>query len=164
MGLFMGSAISPPCATIYLEFFVTHVYEKLMPDHLKATIWVRYVDDVFNVYHGSDEDFKRFFDLLNSWDNYIKFTYEESVTGVEIGLGEDVVEALPFLDLVVTRHLDRGTNTLSNKLAIYRKPCHKGSYIHYLSCQPVSVKKSVVRSIFLRAFRYCDTVFMNREI
>ena len=79
-------------------------------------------------------------------------------------MGEDVVEALPFLDLVVTRHLDRGTNTLSNKLAIYRKPCHKGSYIHYLSCQPVSVKKSVVRSIFLRAFRYCDTVFMNREM
>ena len=163
-GLFMGSAISPPCAMIYMEFFETHVYEKLMPDHLKATIWDRYVDDVFNVYHGSDEDFKRFFDLLNSWDDYIKFTYEESVTGVEIGLGDDVVEALPFLDLVVARHLDSDANTLSNKLAIYRKPCHKGSYVHFLSCQPVSVKKSVVRSIFLRAFRFCDTVFMDKEI
>ena len=64
----------------------------------------------------------------------------------------------------MTRHLDRPTSTLSNRLAIYRKPCHSSSYIHYLSAQPVSVKRSVIRSIFLRAYRYCDPLFLNNEI
>ena len=135
-----------------------------MPEHLKTTVWDRFVDDVFAIYRGSDDDFRDFFVLLNSFDPFIEFTCERSRTGVECGLGDEVVEALPFLDLVVTRHLDRISNTLSNKLAIYRKPCHSGSYIHFLSCQPIFTKKSVIRSIFLRAFRYCDAVFLDMEI
>ena len=102
--------------------------------------------------------------LLNSYDPFINFTCERSCPGVESGYGEDVLETLPFLDLMVVRHLDRGSNTLSNKLAIYRKPCHSGAYIHSLSCQPISTKKSVIRSIFLRAFRYSDAIFLDREI
>ena len=126
-GLFMGSSISPPCAMMYLEHFETNIYEKEMPEHLKTTVWDRFVDDVFAIYRGSDDDFRDFFVLLNSFDPFIEFTCERSRTGVECGLGDEVMEALPFLDLVVTRHLDRRSNTLSNKLAIYRKPCHSGS-------------------------------------
>ena len=149
---------------MYLEHFETNIYEKKMPEHLKTTVWDRFVDDVFAIYRGSDDDFRDFFVLLNSFDPFIEFTCERSCTGVECGLGDEVVEALPFLDLVVTRYLDRRSNTLSNNLAIYRQPCHSGSYIHFLSCQPIFTKKSVIRSIFLRAFRYCDAVFLDMEI
>ena len=135
-----------------------------MPEHLKAQVWDRFVDDVFAIYRGSESDFEEFFTLLNSWDRHIQFTCERSYTGVECGLGDRVVEALPFLDLMVTRHLDRDSETVSNKLAIYRKPCHSGTYMHYMACQPVSMKRSVIRSIFLRAFRYCDAEFLNREL
>ena len=105
-----------------------------------------------------------FLNKLNRLDDCIKFTCEMSKPGTEYDLGDDVVEAIPFLDLLVTRHLDRQTSTLSNKLAIYRKPCHSSSYVHYLSVQPVSMKRSVIRSIFLRAYRYCDPLFLDNEL
>ena len=140
-GLFMGSSISPPVTMgAYMEY---------MPSRLKASVWERFVDDCFVVYEGSDAQFDIFLNKLNRLDDHIKFTCEMSKPGSEYDLGDDVTEAIPFLDLLVTRHLDRHTGTLSNKLAIYRKPFHSSSYIHYLSAQPVSMKRSVIRSIFL---------------
>ena len=73
----MGSSISPPCAMMYLEYFESNLYETKMPRHLKAAVWDRFVDDVFAVYCGSEQNFKDFFDLLNSFDPYIKFTCEK---------------------------------------------------------------------------------------
>ena len=61
------------------------------------------------------------------------------------------------------RFKDPVTNTFSNKLAIYRKPCHKSSYIHSLSSQPTSIKRAVIRNMFLRAYRYCDSLFLESE-
>ena len=135
-----------------------------MPNNLKATTWERYVDDIFVVYDHSDREFEQFFKLLNGYDPDIKFTCERSRPGVECGYGPEAVEALPFLDCMVIRYLDRSSNTLSNRLSIYRKPSHSGSYIHSLSVQPVSTKKSVIRSLFLRAYRYCDALFLDAEL
>ena len=116
------------------------------------------------MYRGSEEDFETFLDLLNNLDSSIKFTCERSTPGTEFGLDQGAIEAIPFLDLPVVRYLDGQTNTLSNKLAIYRKPCQSSSYIHFLSAQPVSTKRSVIRSISLRAYRYCDKLFLDREL
>ena len=119
---------------------------------------------MFPGYRGSEEDFETFLDLLNNLDSSIKFTCERSTPGTEFGLDQGAIEAIPFLDLLVVRYLDGQTNTLSNKLAIYRKPCQSSSYIHFLSAQPVSTKRSVIRSIYLRAYRYCDKLFLDREL
>ena len=139
-GLFMGSSISPPLAMMYLEYFESHLYELSIPDDIKATEWKRFVDDCFIVYEHSEDDFRKFLGMLNNLDPYIRFTCETATTGEEIGLSSEVLEALPFLDLMVIRHLDRTSNTLSNKLNIYRKHCHSGAYIHAFSCQPTSIK------------------------
>ena len=80
-----------------------------------------------------------------------------------MGLNSEVVEAFPFRDLVVTRCLNPQSNTLSNRIGIYRKACHKGSYVHAFSSQPTAVKRAVIRNMFLRAFRYCDTLFLKAE-
>ena len=80
-----------------------------------------------------------------------------------MGFSSEIVEALPFLDLMVLRYLDQQSNTLCNKICIYRKPCHSGSYVHAFSSQPTSVKRAVIRGMFLRAFRYCDTIFLEAE-
>ena len=160
----MGSPISPPLAMLFLEHFEKHIYESKMPNHLKATEWARYVDDIFVVYEHSDKEFDEFFRLLNSYDPNIKFTCERAQPGWERGYGPEVVETLPFLDVLVIRYLDRQSNTLSNKLSIYRKPSHSGSYMHSLSEQPLSTKRSVIRSLFLRAYRYCDTLFLENEL
>ena len=163
-GLFMGSSISPPLAMMYLEHFEKHLYEVEMPNNIKPTEWKRYVDDSFIVYEHNEESFDSFFNKLNALDPYIKFTCEEAVSGENAGFNSDVSEALPFLDLMVTRHRVGTSNDFSNKLSIYRKPCHSGSYIHSLSSQPTSTKRSVIRSMFLRAFRYCDSIFLEEEI
>ena len=100
---------------------------------------------------------------LNTLDPYIKFTCEQAKPGIEVGLSSDVLEALPFLDFLVMRHMDPITNALSHKLGIYRKNCHSASYVHSLSNQPTSVKRAVIRNMFLRAYRYCDSLFMELE-
>ena len=162
-GLFMGSSISPPLAMMYLEYFESHLYELNIPDNIKATEWKRYVDDCFIIYEHSEDDFQKFLSALNTLDPYIKFTCERASTGQDMGLSSDVIEALPFLDLMVIRHLDRESNTLSNKLCIYRKPCHSGAYIHAFSHQTTSIKRAVIRNMFLRAYRYCDNLFLEAE-
>ena len=160
----MGSSISPPLAQLFMEYFESELYDKLIPDNIKPVEMKRYVDDCFVIYDKSDEDFIKFFELLNKLDEHINFTYEMSKPGVDIGLPDEVLEVLPFLDLKVIRYLDRDSNTISNKLSIHRKDSHSGSYIHFLSSQPTSTKKAVIRNMFLRAYRYCDNLFQCYRI
>ena len=100
---------------------------------------------------------------LNALDPYIKFTCEMSKPGVDVGLPEAVVEALPYLDLMVMRFRDRTTGVITNKLSIFRKACHSGSYVHALSNVPTVIKSSTIRNMFLRAYRYCDSLFLEAE-
>ena len=148
---------------IYLEYFETHLYGPSIPDNIKPKEWKRYVDDCFLIYEHSDESFNEFLSLLNTLDDHIKFTCERSKPGVESSFPGLVIEALPFLDLMILRCLDRRSNTLSNKICIYRKACHSGSYVHAFSSQPISVKRAVIRNMFLRAYRYCDILFLEAE-
>ena len=74
-------------------------------------------------------------------------------------LPDNVMESISFLELNVLR-LSNGSLTFT----IYRKPCHVGNYIHAYSHQPVSQKRSVIRSLFLRAYRYCSSRFMQAEL
>ena len=60
-------------------------------------------------------------------------------------------------------YLDRETSVITNKLSIYRKACHSGWNVHILSNVPHSVKLSTVRNMFLRAYRYCDSLFLAAE-
>ena len=83
--------------------------------------------------------------------------------GTEVNLPEEVIEALPFLDLMVMRYRNPETGAISNKLAIFRKACHSGSYVHSQSNVATSIKLSTIRNMFLRAYRYCDNLFLAAE-
>ena len=83
--------------------------------------------------------------------------------GIEVNLPEEVIEALPFLDFMVMRYRDPENGAISNKLAIYRKACHSGSYVHSQSNVATSIKLSTIRNMFLRAYRYCDNLFLAIE-
>ena len=115
------------------------------------------------MYEHSESAFQEFFAKLNTLDSHINFTFERSSTGTDIGLPSEVLEVLAFLDLKVVRYLDRNTNAISNKLLIHHKDCHSGSYIHFISSQPASIKRAVIRNMFLRAYRYCDPLFLEAE-
>ena len=103
-----------------------------------------------------------FLSRLNSIRPTISFTVELSKTreldGNPHDLLDNVIECIPFLELNLMR-LHDGTFTFS----IFRKPCHIGNYIHAYSYQPLFQKQSVIRSLFLRAYRYCDPQFLPAE-
>ena len=102
-----------------------------------------------------------FLSLLNSIRPSIEFTVEMSKLNVDSNthdLPDNVCEYLPFLELNVMR-LHDGSFTFS----IFRKPCHAGAYIHAYSYQPTFQKISVIRSLYLRAYRFCDKMFLPDE-
>ena len=47
---------------------------------------------------------------------------------------------------------------------IYRKPTWTNNFIHFFSYHSYAIKKSILHSLFLRAFRLCDPSFIDVEI
>ena len=47
---------------------------------------------------------------------------------------------------------------------IYSKPNHSFDYIHYFSSHTTSTKKSVMSSMFLRAYRLCSPQYLEDEL
>ena len=160
-GVPMGSSLSPALANIYMEYFETCLLDDI-PVDMKPELWLRFVDDIFCCY-GDMDKFEAFLELLNNINPSIQFTHELSrmdkcVPGSP-DLPADVIESLPFLELTVMRQTN-GDITFS----IYRKPCHAGNYLHAYSYQPISQKSTVIRSLYLRAYRYCDSQFLEEEL
>ena len=100
--------------------------------------------------------------MLNRVRPSIQFTYElsrtESLVDDSSDLPANVTQMIPFLELNVMRR-ENGSFTFS----IYRKPCHAGNYLHAYSYQPLTQKSTVIRSMYLRAYRFCDTQFLTDE-
>ena len=65
---------------------------------------------------------------------------------------------MPFLDLAIHRAPTGFT------FSIYRKPTSTDLYTHYFSAHSLATKKGVLISLFLRAHRLCDEVFISHEI
>ena len=65
---------------------------------------------------------------------------------------------LPFLDTFIHQN----GNVLI--FSVYRKPTHAGMFLNFFSNNPISVKKSVLFSLFLRAYRLCDSSTLLQEI
>ena len=139
----MGSPLSPVLANIFMEYFES----KLLPGlENRPPLWLRYVDDVFALW-PRDLPLLPFLNNLNQLVPSIKFTVEWESEG-----------SLPFLDTEVFRH------TANFKFKVFRKPTHSGMFLHFYSWQPAHIKRGVLISMFLRAYRLCDPEFLNGEI
>ena len=126
-----------------MEYFETELLPLVQNG---PSMWLRYVDDVFSVW-PEGRDFDSFFHDLNGTAQTIKFTVEwESDC------------RLPFLDVNVHRFQSEF------RFSVYRKPTHSGVYLHYFSWQPQQVKFTIFYSLFLRAYRLCNSMFLNDEI
>ena len=142
-GMAMGSPLSPILANIFMEYFETELMENIQN---KPLMWVRYVDDVWAIM-DKEADHLGLLNEINALSPTIKFTCEMEKDG-----------ELPFLDCRVknsegTYHFD-----------IYRKPTDAGMHLHSFSNHQNQVKKSVLFSLFLRAYRICDRNLLNNEL
>ena len=142
-GIAMGSPLSPVLANLYMEYFESELLPSITP---QPAIWYRYVDDIIALW-PNEQDFETFFTQVNGLSPSIKFTTEWEVNG-----------SMPFLDTRIHR-LSSGFN-----FSIYRKPTHCNQYIHWYSWHPERVKRSSLFSLFLRAYRICDSPHLLPEI
>ncbi|KAK5647062.1 hypothetical protein RI129_005526 [Pyrocoelia pectoralis] len=107
----------------------------------------RYVDDIFVIFKGSDNDIDHCFQHMNTLHPHIKFTLEKENNRV-----------LNFLDLQITRN----TNRLD--INIFRKPTTTDHVIPFSSHHPLSHKLAAFRFFFNRLFSLpLNTLNFNKE-
>ena len=97
-GVAMGSPLGPVIANI----FMAELEKQILPQlGNRVSLWKRYVDDTFTFIKKGEVE--AVLELLNSFHDNIKFTFEKEVEGV-----------LSFLDVKVIKNEDRTFETSSS--------------------------------------------------
>ena len=102
-GVAMGSPLGPALANIFVGFYE----EKLFSQISKPSIYFRYVDDTFAIFHNEEES-KNFFNQLNCLQPFLKFTFEKEKNN-----------CLPFLDINVEQTVTSFETSIYKKTYIY---------------------------------------------
>ena len=142
-GMAMGSPLSPILANLYMEYFEKELMANIQN---KPLMWLRYVDDVWAIL-DKEANHLDLLNEINSLSPTIKFTVETEQDG-----------ELPFLDCLVRN------SEGSFQFNIYRKSIDAGMHLHAFSNHQKQVKKSVLFSLILRAYRICDRIHLKDEI
>ncbi len=73
-GTALGTRLAPKYANLFMDDFEQqHVYTYKIP----LLLWERFIDDIFCIFQGTEQELLEFVDLLNS-KSPPKFTYEYS--------------------------------------------------------------------------------------
>jgi len=99
----------------------------------------RYVNDCFTIFKNSS-DAKKFLNFINSLDENIQFTLEESSN-----------KCITFLDTEITLETDN-----SFKIDFHIKSTNTGVYTPQFAYAPEKYKLAAIRSLLSRAFRICS--------
>ena len=109
----------------------------------KILIWRRFIDDIWSLFKGSEEEAKLFVNFLNSlMPGVIKFTFEFS---------EDKIN---FLDITMKFVNENGKVKIETELFI--KESNKQLFLDFTSNHPMHSKKSIVYSQGLRYLMLCS--------
>ena len=137
MGCAMGTKCAPSYANIFMgKFEELHIYPRILD---KTRIFLRYIDDLFLIWKGSEEELKRFFTELNQVHPTIKFDYHYST------------KAINFLDLTIYKD-DKGELCTKS----YTKPTDRQNYLYRTSAHPEHLKKNIPYGQALRLKKICS--------
>ena len=128
-GTAMGTKLAPSYANLFMSKFEDK-YVYTYP--LQPLLWKRFIDDIFLIWPHGKNSLVEFIKHLNTAHPTIKFTSDISDTQIS------------FLDLSI--YINEAT--LHTKL--YTKSTDRHMYLNYFSEHPMSLKKSVPYSQFLR--------------
>ena len=142
-GAAMGSPLSPIVANIFMEQFEKEALETAPHP---PSLWKRFVDDTFVILETQYKE--EFFHHINSLDNNIKFTAENTKADGSI----------PYLDTLITPKSDGSLQT-----KVYRKPIHTNQYLKWDSHHAMSNKYSVISSLLHRAKDICSSQELLEE-
>ncbi|XP_075455132.1 uncharacterized protein LOC142494549 [Ascaphus truei] len=131
----MGSNMAPSYANLFMsQYEQTHIlYDSPYANNIRT--YMRYIDDLFLIWDGSEADLLQFLEYLNSIPSNIRFTLNYS--------NEQIV----FLDTVVYK----GPTRLLTK--IHHKATDRNTLLLASSHHPDALKKGLPYSQFLRVLR-----------
>ena len=105
----------------------------------KSSLCLRFVDDIFFLRNGTEEELKSFINRVNRVHPTIKFETNYSYT--EINFLDTTVKITSNNELVTT---------------LYQKETDRNTFLHRKSYHPPSTKKSIPYSQALRISRICS--------
>ena len=142
IGTSMGTRVAPTYANIFMGKL-----EKLMLDNCSDSLkqhlhtWRRYIDDIFMIWTGTDEEFYEFFDFLNNFHETIKFDQPQHSK-------DD--NSCDFLDL----HISIKDGNIETDL--FRKETSKPTALLPSSAHPGHITSNIIYSMAFRLLRICS--------
>ncbi len=139
-GTALGTHMAPTYTNIYMDWLERDLLKRYPGN--KPLLWKRFIDDIFGIWRGKEEELLHFFDWINHQPRHstIIFTPEYST------------ERINFLDVSIYKQ--SGNPNIQTRL--YSKPTGRASYLHFSSSHPYNQKKSIPYSQLLRVRRICS--------
>ena len=135
------------CAPTYSSLFMGKFEEINIIPRIRNFIllYVRYIDDIFFIWKGTEEELQKFLAEVNDIHPTIKFDYEFSKKSINF--------------------LDSKVSFIGNRLStsVFTKPTDRKNYLHAKSYHPKSTKDSIAFSQATRLKRICTEEAEFRE-
>lgn len=138
-GTAMGKRFAPSYANIFMADWEDGALSKC---NLKPAQYIRYLDDIFGIWTGSEEQFSRFVETLNSHDPSIKLKMELNAQSID------------FLDTTVFKGPDFWTNGKLD-VKVHFKSTDTHALLFKTSFHPKHTFRGIVKSQLLRFKRIC---------
>ena len=134
----MGTMVAPTYACL----FMSELEQKILTswNGTKPLLFKRFIDDIFFIWPGTEEELKQFLTHMNSAHNHIKFTSTYDVQ----------TKSIPFLDMWVTLKNGKFVTDL------FKKPTARCQYLLPSSCHPLHQTTSIIYSLAYRLRRICS--------
>lgn len=139
IGTAMGTRVAPTFACLFLGA-IEHMFLKAWKG-IPPRLYKRYIDDIFLLWSGSEQDLLKFISHLNKFHPFLKFkaSYNLETKSVE------------FLDTLISI-----TEEGFIKTSLYVKPGKKCTYLLPSSCHPKHICENIPYSLALRLKRICS--------
>ena len=140
----IGTAMGTRVACSYACLFMAWLESTRLLGNWKGVqprLWRRYIDDIWFLWAGSEDELKDFIRHLNSSHRLIKFTANYNVK----------TKSTPFLDMEIS---------IDNKgylqTDLYKKDCARVQYLLPESCHPGHISRNIPYSLSYRLLRICS--------
>ena len=140
IGTAMGTRVAPTYACLFMAWLEV---KKLLRNWTGTTphLWRRFIDDIFFIWYGNEEELLQFINHLNTQHSYIKFTATYDIEE----------RSVPFLDMRVFIDSEGWIQT-----DLFKKDTARCQYLLPSSCHPNHVTKNIPYSLAYRLLRICS--------
>lgn len=141
-GTAMGSAFAPSYACLVMGFWEEKFIDNPIQNVFlsRIVLWKRFIDDVFMIWRGDQNDLNDFLKYLNSTTNYLSFTMEQNDSSIH------------FLDLTLFKGEDNSIGS------IFRKPLSRNTLLKADSNHQKQLIQNIPIGQFLRLRRNCSNI------